>query len=105
MWLKNIARICTLLFLFMLPFSAGAASFAGKFMPGTSYYYENFDPEQRPWEPGQVLNYEEVFKNYQYYEVLPEQDGSEITVNHFIRGDKVSSGKYRLLPDGSIRKK
>ena len=101
----NMIRIFAVFYLLALAFSASAASLAGKFMPGASYYYDNFYPEQRPWEPGRNLNFEEVFKNYQYYEIVLGQDGSEVTVNHYIRGDKAGSEKYLVLPDGSLRKK
>lgn len=100
-----MVRIFAVLYLLVLPFVASAASLAGKYMPEASYYYDNFDAEQRPWEPGPSLNYEEVFKNYQYYEILLNQDGSEITVNHYISGAKADSEKYVVLPDGSLRKK
>lgn len=89
----------------MLPLLAGAASFIEKMQPGVKYYYENFDPEQRPWEPGQDLNYEEVFKNYQFYEIVLEQGGKEVTVNRYIQNNKSGSEKYVLLPDGALRKK
>ena len=82
-----------------------AASFADKFTPGTLYYFNDFDPGQRPWEPGQFLNFEEVFKNYQYYEIVFNQDGSEITVSRYLRGSKEGSEKYFILPDKSLRKK
>lgn len=73
--------------------------------PGMPHYFEHFDPTQKPWEPGQGLNIEEVFKNYQYYEIVLDQGGKEITVNHFIRNNKAGSEKYLLLPDRSLRKK
>lgn len=85
--------------------AADAASLADKFTPGIPYYYDNFDPQQQPWEPGQHLNFEEVFKNYQYYEILLDQDGRGITVNQFIRGGEADSKKYLILPDGSLQKK
>lgn len=88
-----------------LPLLAGAASFVEKMQPGVKYYYENFDPEQRPWDPGQDLNYEEVFKNYQFYELVLDTARQEITVNHFIQNNKAGSQKYLLLPDGGLRKK
>ena len=78
---------------------------AGGFTPGTSHYYADFEPGKQPWQPGQALNFEEVFKNYQYYEIVIDQEGREVTVNQFIRGDKADSAKYLLLPDGSLQKK
>lgn len=96
-----VAVLCQL----VLPFAASAASLADELMPGMPYYYDNFDPGQRPWEPGRNLNIEEVFNNYQYYEIVLDQDGTEITVNQYIRGGKAGSEKYLVLPDGSLRKK
>lgn len=83
------------------------AAFAApeKLTPGMPHYFENFDPTQKPWEPGPDLNFEEVFKNYQYYEIVLDQDGKGITVNHFIQNSKAGSEKYQLLPDRSLRKK
>ena len=97
---RNIALFCLL----TLPLSAFAASPALQLAPGAPYYFDSFDPGQRPWTPGQPLNIEEVFKNYQYYEVVLDQDGSGITVNHFVRGSRAGSEKYRVLPDGALQK-
>jgi len=94
-----------MLVLSVLSFPASAVPLAGNLMPGTANYFESFDPNQQPWQPGLNLNYEEVFKNYEFYEIVPDQNGSEITVNHYIRGDKAGSEKYLILPNGSLRKK
>ena len=98
--LRNIALFC----LFMLSFSATAALPVDGLAPGTPYYFDSFNPGQRPWTPGQHLNIEEVFKNYQYYEIVLDRDGQWITVNHYIRGSRASNEKYRVLPDGSLQK-
>jgi len=100
----DMVRYIALFCLLMLPFSAGAVSLADKLAPGTLYYFDSFDPGQRPWTPGQHLNIEEVFKNYQYYEIVLDQGDGGITVNHYIRGSKTGSEKYRILPDGSLQK-
>ena|SRR3989338_5501602 len=91
--------------LLVLPFASGAASLEDRFAPGMTYYFENFEPGQKLWNPGQSLNIEEVFKNYQYHEIEFSQDGKEITVNQYIRGIKTKSEKYLKLPDGSLQKK
>ena len=64
----NPSHMFAALFLTAFPHAASAASLADKFTPGTPYYFSDFDPSQQPWEPGQYLNIEEVYKNYQYYE-------------------------------------
>lgn len=99
-----MVRAIALFCLLMLPFPAPAASAAGQLVPGVPYYFDSFNPEQRPWIPGQHLNIEEVFKNYQYYEVVLDRSGDGITVNHYIRGSRAGSEKYRVLPDGSLQK-
>lgn len=51
------------------------------------------------------MNIEDVFKNYQFYEIELDKNGKEITVIQYIKGDKVGSEKYLVLPDGSLQKK
>ncbi len=101
----NPSHVFAALIFFAFPHTVGAAEFSEKFMLGTPYYFNDFDPVQQPWEPGQPLNFEEVFKNYQYYEIVFDQDGQGITVNRFLRGSKESSENYLMLPDKSLRKK
>ncbi|MDP1995994.1 MAG: hypothetical protein Q8J90_02245 [Gallionella sp.] len=100
----NTARVVAAFCLLTLTSAAGAASLADKLAPGTPHYFDSFDAGRQPWEPGQPLNIEEVFKNYQYYEILLGRDGKEMVVNHYIRGSKAASEKYRVLPDGSLQK-
>ncbi|OGS98887.1 MAG: hypothetical protein A3F73_12800 [Gallionellales bacterium RIFCSPLOWO2_12_FULL_59_22] len=99
-----MGRYIALFSLLMLPFSIVAAPPAGRLAPGTPYYFDSFDAGQRPWEPGQGLNIEEVFKNYEYYEIVLDRDGNGLTVNHYVSGSKAGSEKYRVLPDGSLQK-
>jgi hypothetical protein len=98
-------HIFAAMMLFFLPHMAGAEAIAGRFTPGTPYYFDDFDPGKQSWEPGRFLNLEEVFKNYQYYEIVFDPDGKGITVNHYLRGSKESSEKYLLSPENSLRKK
>ena len=98
-------RVLVGLLLFQWSLVAGAASLAEKFAPGTPYYFDSFDPAQKPWNPGQHLNIEEVFKNYQYYEIVLDKGNKEITVSLYIRGVKTDSEVYLELPDGSLQKK
>jgi len=99
------SHFLVVILLLVNPDAASAASLADKFTPGTPYYFDHFDPGQKPWEPGQYLNIEEVFKNYQYFEIVFDQDGNGITVYRFLRGSKEGSEKYLLLPDKSLQKK
>lgn len=100
----GVIRVLAGLYLIGLQLVAGAASLADKFTLGVSHYFDHFDPEQQPWEPGQNLNFEEVFKNYQYYEIVLDRDGKEIMVNQYIQGNKTISEKYRRSLDGALQK-
>lgn len=102
--MQNWALIVVSFCLLALMTTAGAATPADKITPETSHYFDSFDPLQQPWEPGQPLNIEEVFKNYQYFEILLNRDGREMVVNQYIRGSKAGSDKYLILPDGSLQK-
>lgn len=103
--IARFACITAICFLLALSFSAGAASLTEQFEPGTPYYFDQFNSEQQPWNPGQHLNFEEVFKNYQYYEIVLDQNGEELTISRYIQGAKTGSEKYQVMPDGSLRKK
>ncbi len=105
MKILSLNRFIVACCLFMLPVAGGAASLAEKLTPGATYYFDSFNPGQQPWQPSQHLNIEEVFKNYQYYEIVLDQDGQGMTVSHYIQGVKKESGKFRILPDGSLQKK
>ena len=86
-------------FILLLSGQTGAGE---RLEPGGSYYFDAFDPTQKPWNPGYSLNYEEVFKNYLFFEVVVAPSGREITVNRYIRNNKADSEQYRLNPDGSL---
>jgi hypothetical protein len=98
--LRAVAALC----LPVLSLAAGAAAPADRFAPGVTYYFDSFDPGRQPWEPGQDLNIEEVFKNYQYYEIVFDKTGKEITVNRHVQGHKADSIKYRIMPNWSLQK-
>lgn len=70
----------------------------------TPLYFEQFDPAQKPWQPGQALNVEEVFKNYQYFEIRFLKQGTEIQVNRYIRNQRESSERYFIQLDGTLER-
>lgn len=85
-----------------LPVNAAPVEFS--FEPDTPHYFENFEPEQKPWHPGQALNIEEVFKNYQYFEIRFLNNGAEIQVRRYIQSQREGETRYRIMPDGSLAK-
>lgn len=92
-----------LAFACLLAFPAVCA--AAPFEPGVPYYFEHFDPAMKPWDPGQDLNLEEVFKNYVYYEIILDRSGREITVNRYLQNRKERSDRFLIRPDQSLEAK
>ncbi|MDP2961681.1 MAG: hypothetical protein Q8N54_02910 [Sulfurimicrobium sp.] len=84
--------------------TVNVASAETSYDPDTPHYFEHFDPEQKPWKPGQALNIEEVFKNYQYYEIRFLKQGAEIQVQRYIQNQRGVGERYRIMPDGSLEK-
>lgn len=103
--MKRGVKIAAVFAALLLPCAVDAASLAEKYQPGASYYFETFDPARKPWEPGQDLNIEEVFKNYVYYEIVFDKSGREMTVNRYIQNRKEQSKRYRVGPDGALEEK
>lgn len=95
-------RLLAAAIVFCLSGIASAAPDTQSFAPDTSYYFEHFDPQQKPWRPGQDLNVEEVFKNYQYYEIHFQNGGREILVNRYIQNRKEAGVRYRIRGDGAL---
>ena len=98
---RIVAALCAAL----LSLAAEAATALDRFQPGTPYYFEHFDPAMKPWEPGQDLNIEEVFKNYIYYEIVFDPSGRGITVNRYLQNRKERSDRFLLRPDRSLEAK
>jgi len=73
-------------------------------LPDTPYYFEHFDPQQQPWQPGHGLNIEEVFKNYHYYEIRFLNNNRTIQVIHYVQGRKEGLERYSVKPDGTLDK-
>ena len=99
------ARVAAAVSAILFGVGASAASLAEKFQPGVPYYFENFDPVIKPWDPGQDLNIEEVFKNYIYYEIIFDKSGREITVNRYLQNRKERSDMFLVRPDRSLEAK
>lgn len=87
-----------------ITFFANASPAELSFEPDVPHYFENFDPDKKPWHPGQALNIEEVFKNYQYFEIRFLKQRNEIEVRRFIQNQRDSTDRYRILPDGTLNK-
>lgn len=100
--MKSTASLILTAFTLML--STGQSVAGSHFDPGTSYYFDSFDPAQKPWVPGQELNYEEVYKNYAFVEIIFSASGKEITVNGYVNNNKTDSVQYRLDSEGALHR-
>lgn len=78
------------------------ASAAEKCRPNTPYYFSEFHPAS--WKVEDELNYEEVYKNFEYFEVSFNNSCDEITVKRYMKGQFDSIEKYKVDSDGSIKK-
>jgi hypothetical protein len=100
--MKSAIPIALAAFALMLPIGQSVAG--SHFDPGVPYYFDSFDPAQKPWTPGQELNYEEVYKNYAFVEIIFSASGKEITVNGYVNNNKTDSVQYRLDSDGALHR-
>lgn len=82
--------------------SAECLSAQERCQANSPYYFSEFDPASL--KPGNELNYEEVYKNYEYFEVFFNKGCDEITVNRYIKGRFKSSERYQFRADGSLGK-
>ena len=87
-----------------LALGAGVEEYPEILTPGSKYYFDGFDPKGKPWVVGKPLNIEEVFKNYQYVEIVVDHDGKAITVIQYIQGSKRETVRYQVMPGGALRK-
>ena len=77
-------------------------SAAGKCRHDIPYYFSEFNPSS--WKVENELNYEEVYKNFEYFEVIFNKSCEEITVKRYKKGAFDSSEKYRINADASLQK-
>lgn len=73
------------------------------FEPETPYLFEHFDPQQTPWQPGRDMNIEEVFKNYEYYEIVFGRDGKSVRVTPIRQGRRLAGSRYIRRDDGGLQ--
>lgn len=81
---------------------AKESSSAYKCRPDSPYYFSEFNPSS--WDPGRELNYEEVYRNYEYFEIFFSKSCDEITVKRYVKGQQSSSERYLMNEDGSLSK-
>jgi hypothetical protein len=98
----KLSTVAPLLMLFVSLSEAFAGIPLPRFAPGTPHYFDEFHPELTPWTPGPERNFEEVFKNYRYFELLFDE-GGVVTVRHYQQGSLTETRRFRLEDDGSLQ--
>ncbi len=73
--------------------------------PGLSYYSEDYSTVDKVSDIAEEKNYEEVFKNYEYYEAVYDDKKRVKTFRAYKRGEIVLTKRYFYRPDGRLAKK
>jgi hypothetical protein len=69
---------------------------------GTLHYYTEFNAEQVPWQAPEEKNFEEVFKNYEFFAIVYSNAGRDLEVSRFVNGSVADISHWQLQPDGSL---
>ena len=96
-------HVFLLLIVFLSVSSAVASPPLPAFEPGISHYFDELNRESVPWQPGPERNIEEVFKNYQYFELVFDDGGQTFTARHYERGKISGVQRYQILENGALR--
>jgi mono/diheme cytochrome c family protein/DNA-binding beta-propeller fold protein YncE len=75
-----------------LPASAGSPQ----------HYYTEFDSDLHPWQAAEEKNFEEVFKNYEFFAIAYTNGGADLEVSHYIKGAVADVSHWQLQPDGTL---
>lgn len=89
-------------FAFIILAAADHSIAAEKCRPNASYYFSEFNPAS--WKVENEVNFEEVYKNFEYFEVIFNKSCDEITVKRYKKGKFDSSEKYKVDSNGFIQK-
>lgn len=68
----------------------------------TPHYYTEFNSGLIPWRAPEEKNYEEVFKNHEYFTIVYSDDGTSLEVSHYLKGAVEDVSHWRLQPDGAL---
>jgi mono/diheme cytochrome c family protein len=69
---------------------------------GSPHYYTEFNSGLRPWQAPEEKNFEEVFKNYEFFAIVYTNEGEDLEVSHYIRGAVAEVSHWQLQPDGTL---
>jgi len=78
------------------------AASPGTIKPGIFYYADEYEIEGNVARPGEERNYEEVFKNYNYYEAAYDEHRRIILFRSYKKGDIEWEELYSYHPEGGL---
>ncbi len=73
--------------------------------PNLSYYADDFTVKDGVSELGEEKNYEEVFKNYEYFETIYDEQRRPSIFRAYKRGKVIRTEHYFYNNDGKLIKK
>ncbi len=95
-----------LLAVFILMAAAGLSEARPeRIKPGLSYYSEDYRTAGNVSDIAEEKNYEEVFKNYEYYEAVYDDKKRVKIFRAYKRGEVILTERYFYRPDGRLSKK
>jgi len=69
---------------------------------GSPHYYTEFNPDLHPWQAAEEKNFEEVFKNYEYFAIVYTNAGADLEVSHYVKGAVADVSHWQLQPGGKL---
>ena len=98
------SRLLLAIFL-LLAFSNFSEARPERIKPGLSYYSEDCSTKGKVSDISEEKNYEEVFKNYEYYEAVYDDKKRVKIFRAYKRGEILLTERYVYRPDGRLAKK
>jgi len=93
------------LFLLSAGFYSGVNAEPEHIKPNQPYYADEFTMDGEIARLGEERNYEEVFKNYEYYEAIYDELKRPVIFRAYRRGEEAWSERYFYDPQGKLIKK
>ncbi len=102
---KHTILHTSFLLIFMTGISSDAISRPENIKPDLSYYADDYTFKENIAELGEEKNYEEVFKNYEYYETIYDEERRPLLFRAYKRGDIIWTEHYFYGDNGKLIKK
>ncbi len=102
---KSTILHSSFLFLFMASFTINTSARPENIKPNLPYYADDFTIKDGISELGEEKNYEEVFKNYEYFETIYDEQKRPSIFRAYKRGEIIRAEHYFYNSSGKLIKK